>query len=339
MATIRDIAKLSGYSIGTVSRVINNRADVSPEAREKIERIIQEQNYQPNTNAKMLKQTVSSEVSVIVRGINNPFLETILEEIQIRMSEHGESVNVYFINEMDNEVETAVNLSRNIKPKGIVFLGGGVNTFRDSFDKISAPSVLVTQSADMLGFDNLSSFSTDDEEAAGQAVRQLISYGHKRIGIIGGSRKFTDENVSSSRLRGAVKTLRENGIDFSEERDHEDSLFSMEDGRRAVGRLLDRAPDITAIFALSDSLAIGAMRGLNDRGLRIPEDISIIGYDGIDYCRYSVPRLATVRQDTKLLARRCVDELLLMISYKHPAIHEVIPYELIDGESISRPCK
>ena len=100
--------ELSGYSISTVSRVLNNRADVSEKAREKIEKVIRELNYQPNENARMLKQTVSSDISVIVRGNKSIFLESILEEIQIRMGKHGESVNVQFIGETDDEVATAV---------------------------------------------------------------------------------------------------------------------------------------------------------------------------------------------------------------------------------------
>ena len=110
MTTIKDIARKSGYSIGTVSRVINNRADVSDEAREKINSVIRECNYQPNSNARMLKQVMSSEVSIIVRGSKNVFFESILEEIQIRMRNYDENINVHFIGETDNEVETAVRI-------------------------------------------------------------------------------------------------------------------------------------------------------------------------------------------------------------------------------------
>lgn len=123
MTTIKDIAKISGYSISTVSRVLNNRADVSEKAREKIEKVIRELNYQPNENARMLKQTVSSDISVIVRGNKSIFLESILEEIQIRMGKHGESVNVQFIGETDDEVATAVQIGQYLKPKGFIFLG------------------------------------------------------------------------------------------------------------------------------------------------------------------------------------------------------------------------
>ena len=186
MTTIKDIAKISGYSISTVSRVLNNRADVSEKAREKIEKVIRELNYQPNENARMLKQNVSSDISVIVRGNKSIFLESILEEIQIRMGKHGESVNVQFIGETDDEVATAVQIGQYLKPKGFIFLGGSADHFRDSFSQISLPSVLVTVDVEKLGFENLSSFTTDDEAAAGCAAGKLLSLGHKRIGIIGG---------------------------------------------------------------------------------------------------------------------------------------------------------
>ena len=107
MITIKDIAQISGYSISTVSRVINNRTDVSDAAKEKIREVIREQNYQPNENARMLKQSISTDISVIVRGNRSIFLESILEEIQIRTGKHGESINVHFIGETDRTVSQA----------------------------------------------------------------------------------------------------------------------------------------------------------------------------------------------------------------------------------------
>ncbi len=337
MATIRDIAKISGYSIGTVSRVINNRADVSPEAREIIEKVIQEQNFQPNANAKLLKQTVSSEISIIVRGVGNRFLETVLENIQIRMREHGESINVQFIQETANEIETAVQLSQQTKPVGFIFLGGSVDHFREAFSQISAPSVLVTVDAEELGFANLSSFTTDDAEAAACAVRKLAEAGHRHIGILGGYTGPSGEGISSKRLEGALAAMTEAGIVFDPGKDYEPCPFSAEGGYRAAKALLARDPELTGLFALSDSVAMGTFRAAADMRLKVPEDISLIGFDGIDDGSYTVPRLSTIRQDAALLAGRSVDDLLLRISYKRQAIHEIIPYKFVDGESVTQP--
>lgn len=344
MTTIKDIARKSGYSIGTVSRVLNNRADVSEKARKAIEEAIREYNYQPNTNAKMLKQTISSEVSVILRGNRSTFLAYILEEIQIRMREHGESINVQFIGETDDEVETAIQLGQNIKPKGIIFVGGSSYHFRKKFSQIPVPCTLITVDAAKLGFDNLSSFTTDDEEAAGFAVSKLIAKGHRRIGILGGGYSEEDygehkNDYNTLRIRGIVKELEKNGIEFDFEKDYEVCSLAPENSYQAAKKLLKRSPDLTAVFAITDSVAIGAMRAFQDMGLNVPKDISLIGFNGVNYVRFTNPRIATIRQDITSLVRKSVDDLLLRISYGSPAVHEKIPYEFVDGESIASPCK
>ena len=343
MTTIKDIAKISGYSISTVSRVLNNREDVSEKARETIEKVIRELKYQPNENARMLKQTVASDISVIVRGNKSIFLESILEEIQIRMGKHGESVNVQFIGETDDEVATAVQIGQYLKPKGFIFLGGSADHFRESFSQISLPSVLVTVDAEKLGFENLSSFTTDDEAAAGYAVGRLLSKGHRRIGILGGGRSDDEREFQSDystlRIRGAVKELEKNGIAFDFEKDYEPCAFSPESGYQAAEKLRRRSPDLTGIFAISDAMAFGAIRLYRDQELNVPGDISVLGFNGISYVRYYSPRLATIRQDVATLAWKSVDDLLLRISYGSPAVHEKIPYEYMEGESVAPPRK
>lgn len=336
MTTIRDIARLSGYSIGTVSRVINNRPDVSEAARKKIREVIVETGFQPNSNAKLLKQTTTSAITILVKGTKNFFLETILEEVQELLRSHDEAVNVVFLDELANEAETAVQIAAERKPKGLIFLGANRDYMKKSFGEVQVPSVLVTGNAEDLGFKNLSSFSTDDFDAAKEAVGCLISAGHRKIGIVGGSSTPDHGNIGTMRLEGAMAELAEENIPFDMDRCFEPCRFSSKDGYESTVKLLKRAPEITALFALSDTIAIGAMRAAKDLGSRIPEDLSMIGFDGIEYTRYSVPRLATVRQSASLLARKSVEDLLFRISYSREAVHEMIPYELITGESIAQ---
>ena len=335
MTTIKDIARISGYSIGTVSRVINNRADVSEEAREKISEIIRERGYQPNSNARKLKQVISSEVSIIVRGNKNVFFEYILEEIQIMMRGYDENINVHFIGETDNEVATAARIMSYVKPKGIIFLGGYLDTFRREFSQINLPCVLVTTGAKDLGFENLSSFTTDYYDAGRFVVNKLLSYGHTRIGILGGYSTDSSSEHKNGKITGAVEALDEKGITFDFDRDYEPCAYSAESGYEAALRLLRRSPDLTAVLAVSDSIALGAIRALKDIGRRVPEDVSVIGFDGLTYAKYSIPRLATIRQDTAMMAKKCVDDLLMRITYGGPAVHELIPYEFIEGESVA----
>jgi LacI family transcriptional regulator len=337
MTTIKDIARLSGYSIGTVSRVINQHSDVSSEARKKIEKIIAQENFQPNSNAKLLKQQIKTSVIILVKGQMNIFLEVILEEMQKILNESGEATSVTFLDEAANEVETAVHQCAERKPRGIIFLGGNINYFKKSFDQIDVPSVLVTVPASGLPFENLSSYATDDIAASAAAVEYLVRMGHKNIGIIGGSASLQRGQIGYRRLHGAINQLKKFNIPFDINKQYEPGRFSIVSGYESAMSLLKRNKKITALYCISDIIAIGAMRAVKDLNMNVPDDISIIGYDGIEYTRYSVPRLATIQQDTSGLARKSVEDLLMRINYQNrTANHEMIPFRVLTGESIKK---
>ncbi len=335
MATIKDIAKLSGYSIGTVSRVINGHPDVSDTARAAVQNVIREQNYQPNTNAKHLKQQAGTAVTIVVRGYANIFFGKMLEMVQSILTDSGEDAAVVYLDEDANEVQYAIQLAKDRRPKGFIFLGGNLEYFKKDFHRIDVPSVLLTNTAEELHMENLSSFTTDDEAAGYEVIRHLIEAGHQKIGIIGGSSSKDGSQVGYRRMVGCRRAFQEQQIVFDESLQYESSRFSVEDGYDAARRLLNRDAELTAVFAISDSIAIGAMRAIVDMGLKVPEDVTVVGYDGIDMTRFTVPRLATVRQNIEEMARRGVEDLLLRLNYARPASHAVIPFEFINGESLS----
>ena len=334
MKTIKDIADLSGYSIGTVSRVINQRPDVSEEAKSKILKIIHQEGYEPNAHARHLKQSKASAITVFVKGANSIFLNTVLEKIQRYLRENEEEVRVIFLTEDDNEIEYAIKVSRERKPKGIVFLGGDLKNFKEGFVKIPGPAVLVTGSAQNLEFDNLSSFCTDDYAGGKAAMERLLKSGHKHMAVIGGFLSDEENQVTSNRLRGARDAMQEYGIDPDQNLVYVQCQFSIDDGYNKTKELLERPNDITGIFALSDMTAIGALRAIIDCGYTVPDDISIIGFDGIIYTQYTIPRISTVRQDIDQLAKKSVEDLLFRISYPRAPVHRFIPFEVIDKESI-----
>lgn len=334
MTTIKDIAKLSGYSIGTVSRVLNNHPDVSEEARIRIESIIEEQNFAPNSNAKHLKQQKSSAVTIIVKGYQNLFFEEMLEEVQANLREAQENAVVTYLDEDDDEVTTALQLTHTKKPKGFIFLGANLELFREEFNEIDVPCVVLTNTVKGLGFDNISSFTTDDEYAGYTVINELIKKGHKRIGIIGGDDSPEGSQVSYRRLCGCYRAFREHGIPFDRTKQYVPSRYDFQGGYDAMKRLLEKSSDITAVFGLCDTVAIGAMRAINDLGMKVPDDISIVGFDGIKFGKFTNPRLNTVRQDTKILAKKGVADLLLRLKYTHSVNYEEIPFHIIERESV-----
>ena len=332
--TIKDIARLSGCGVATVSRVLNDHPDVSDETRRRVMAVVEEQGFQPNNNAKHLKQQASSSIAIIVKGTMNMLFADLVKRLQSLLRDAGQDAAVYYLDEDANEVAYALQLCRERRPMGILFLGGDRELFQAAFQGITVPCVLLTNTAGDLGFDNLSSITTDDREASRQAVRFLAGQGHRHIGMLGGN--WSCFQIGHSRYLGCLQACQELDLPFDGDRQCEPCRYSLEDGYAAAKVLLDRCPGLTAIFAVSDVTALGAMRALRDLGKRVREDISVMGYDGITIGQYSLPRLTTVRQDTQQLAERGVDALLRGITRNSPPVHELVPFQLIEGESVAR---
>ena len=260
--TIKDIAKESGYSVSTVSRVLNNRDDVSPEAEKKIRRIVAEHNFVPNGNAKHLKQIASKTICVLIKGTSNMVFSGIAEEIQTIVNKTSYTLNMIYLDEEENEVEQAIIQCRERKPLGILFLGGNPAFFREKFHEVKVPSVLVSTAGKDLGFPNLSSVATDDVEAAKCAMNYLVNQGHVHIGVIGGN--LSSSYVSEQRYIGCEKCFGEKGRIFDYDKYFVKARFDFGSAYRATEKLLEKAKDMTAIFAMSDVMAIGAIRAICD---------------------------------------------------------------------------
>ena len=332
--TIKDIARLSGYGVATVSRVLNDHPDVSEEARRRVLAVVEEQGFQPNNNAKHLKQQASTSIAIIVKGTMNLLFADLVEKLQALLREAGRDAAVYDLDEDATEVAYALELCRERKPLGIIFLGGDLELFQAGFAPIAVPCVLLTNTAEDLNFDNLSSFTTDDREAARQVVELLAGRGHRHIGLLGGNWSCTQ--ISFRRLTGCREACLRLGIPFDVDRQCVPCRYSMPEAYAATKVLMEQCPSLTAIFAVSDVMALGAIRALSDMGRRVPEDISVVGYDGLVTGQYSLPRLTTVRQDTQRLAERGVEALLRGIQRRSPPVHELVPFQLIEGESVAR---
>ena len=332
--TIKDLSAQTGYSVGTISRVLNNQPNVSQKARETILRAASECGFTLNANAKQLKQQHSNSILVLVKGTQNKVFALLVESIQDRIAETKYTLVVDYVDQDENEVLRAVQLCRERKPLGILFLGGNRESFLADFDKIAQPSVLVTNDASTFPFPNLSSVSSDDKRAGKMAIEHLISLGHRKIAIIAG--EHTHSDIGRLRYEGAIEAFREHNIAFDSETDCETVRYTCQAGYDAAQRLLKRGRDFTAIFAMSDVMAVGAIRGLRDEGKRVPEDISMVGFDGVELGEYYVPRLASVSQNLKELADRSFRMLLDNIESNSTAMYDILPVTILDRESARR---
>lgn len=329
--TIKDLAAKTGYAVGTVSRVLNNHPNVSQKARTAILAAVEESGFQLNVNARQLKQNHSTAILAIIKGTGNVVFFQMLEQIQSQLSGTRYPLHVEYMHGSQNEVRRAQALIREKKALGVLFLGGNLDNFRGDFAGLDVSSVLVTNNAESLGFENLSSVCVDDRSAAREAVRSLISQGHRKIAVIGGHRVYSD--ACRNRWLGVLDAMAEAGLTIDPEEDYATAYFSPEGGCTGAQELLARKREFSAIFAMSDLMAMGAIRTLLDHGLRVPEDVSVIGFDGIPLGEFLVPRLSSVAQPTVDMARRSVELLLDAIENGADARHESVPFTLLSRET------
>ena len=331
--TIKDLARETGYSVGTVSRVLNNHPNVSENAKKTILEAVDKHDFILNTSAKNLKQQQSETIITIVKGNSNELFASMLETIQSLFAGTDYTLVTDFMDEDDNEVLHARQLCRDKKPKGILFLGGNNKNFQEDFDKIKVPCVLVTNDASELDFQNLSSVTTNDCMAARCAVNYLMENGHTRIALIGGS---TASDTSRLRYKGWEEAHRQRGMKLDQSGPDISGKYSFKSGDEAMDQLLSRGIKVTAVFAMADVMAIGAISAICDYGLRVPQDISVVGFDGIQIGEYYCPKITTIEQNAKQLAKRSYEMLVECIEQNAPARHEYIPFRLKCRQSVRK---
>lgn len=331
--TIKDLAEITGYGVGTISRVLNNQPNVSEKARRIILQAVEDSGFQINIHAKQLKAHATS-ILVVVKGTANEMFSEMVETIQNRIAQTHYPLHVDYMDEDNNEVLRAIHLCREKKPLGILFLGGNSQNFLKDFDKIDIPCVLVSNDASGLPFANLSSVCTDDRQAARCAMDSLIALGHRKFAIVGGDRQVSD--TSRLRYEGCLQSFHNHGIEYDEELDYQGVRFSYQDGYNATQQLISNGRPFTALFAIADVMAIGAIRALHNNGLRVPEDVSVMGFDGLPLGSFLVPQLTTVTQSVQLMALRSVEILIERIQHGGDACHESVPYTIYQRESTRR---
>lgn len=331
--TIKDLAEKTGYGVATVSRVLNDQPNVSPKAREAILKAVEESGFQINANARHLKSHARS-ILVVVKGTANEMFSEMVETIQSLVARTHYPLHVDYMDEDANEVLRAIQLLPEKKPLGILFLGGNSRNFLNDFDRIDIPCVLVSSSGEGLPFENLSSVTTDDRQAARCAMDSLIALGHRKFAIVGGCREVSD--IARLRYEGCMDSFRKHGIDYDDTLDYEGVRFSYQDGYDATQRLIAAGREFTALFAAADVMAIGAIRALHNNGLRVPQDVSVMGFDGLLLSSFLVPQLSTVIQSTKAMASRAVEILIDRIENGGEASHEFVQYSLAQRESTRR---
>lgn len=331
--TIKDIARACGVGVSTVSRVLNNRPDVSDEVRQRVLAEVERQGYIPNNSARDLVKTQSDAIGVVTRGIGNPFFSDLLKTITREIDRSGFTMVLRQINSDEDEVKAGAILEREKKLRGLIFLGGRFDYTSAELSLIGVPYVCCsyTNRFGTLNAEDYAYVSIDDYQTAYRAVSELIRLGHRHVAALLPS--CTDRSISQLRYKGYCAALEEHGITVDSNPVEETGSYDMSAAYHAMLDLLERNRDFTAVFTVSDMMAMAAIKALTDHGLKVPENCSVIAIDGLNMSEYTIPTLTTMVQPTEEMGRESVGILLEMIEGAPPR-HLQLETRLRKGGSV-----
>lgn len=325
MSNIRDVARLAGVSVATVSRALSNPEKVSPESLAKVHKAIAEVGYRPNMLARNFRSARAYAVVVLVPDIANPFYSLFIRALEDRAHQKGYAV---LLGDTRGTPEREIEYIRRVETR----LADGIVQLRPSSEKSqnNIPPDVPCVNACGCEYTTGPAIRIDNRGAAKSMVNYLISLGHKRIGVISG---LKDNPHAIDRLQGYKEALAEAGIPFEKELIAEGD-FTMWSGLNAAFQFCNMKNRPTAIFSMNDEMAIGAMQTLKNQGIKIPEDMSVTGFDDIAYAKYSDPSLTTISQPAEEMGKMAMDMLLKVIEGEPLSQREcVLPTEFIIRKS------
>lgn len=333
--TIKELAELCGVAVSTVSRAMNDRSDVNPQTRARILAAAEKYGYIPNTSARSLKISSTNTIAVIIQGETSPLLLQILSLLESSLADHGYGLILSHVSDGSAHAATIARMVNERKYSGVVFLGrygdemsGGGPDLGRNLAEIGVPMVFCT-TADFSGSTwNHSSVSVDDRAGGYELTRYLLDAGHRRIAFVGAQEKGDRQHVWALRNAGYRDALLEAGLEVDPTlilpAAHARGIYTMESGYESTrAHLESHGVDFTAMVAVCDAVAVGAIRALHEAGLQVPRDCSVTGFDDLDIARYSTPSLTTIAQPLEDIAATTARVLLLAVDQPDSVAEQV----------------
>lgn len=330
---LKTIAKEAGVSTATVSNVINgNHHKVSQATIEKVQRIIQELDYQPNATARSLASKKSRIIGVVVSNIDswdnfssNPHYAHLMALLENYIRNQG----YYMMLRCVNQCRESIPLFSSWNVDGMIFFGTVPSDIEEIKRSVKVPAVFIDAYAQDQQINNV---GVDDYKGGYLSAKYLLEKGHRNIAFVGSGVEYY--GVMGQRFQGFLQACRERGMDLPQSHVY-DCQTTYEQGVEVGKRIAASRADVTAVASMSDIVAIGLMEGLRLGGKRVPEDVSVIGFDNLLECQYTYPRLTTISQNTEQKARRVGDHLMQMIREEQLFITtELNDVELVERDSV-----
>ena len=335
--SIDDIAKYAGVSKSTVSRILSNKGKFAEDTRDKVLQVVKKLNYSPSMIARSLRNRRTKAVGLLLPNIANPFFSEIMKGVEDVASENGYVVILCSSNEDTEKEFMYFHIFENRWIDGIIY--SGVTGTKEEAQNIR---VVLEQEIPVVLMDReiedyfASVVMIDNEKAAYDATTYCLELGHKRIGFIAAPLKV---RIFAKRLEGYRKALQKYGIEFDESLVVEDNM-TIKSGSLAGKELLARKDPPTAIFGSNDLMAIGAIKEIQGSGLKVPENISIIGFDDILTASLVTPSLTTIAQPKYEMGVEAMNLLIRMIEKKGASKSKIVlDTQLVVRESTAPPAQ
>lgn len=325
MATIRDVSKIAGVSVATVSRTISKPDKVSEKTRKLVNDAIKQTNYKPDILARNFRTRKSSTIVVLVPDIANPFFSRVIRGIEQTAQRLGYAVLLGDTQGLREREITYANMVQTSQADGIIQLDCQI-PFEDKNDCTSP----IVNACDCVRGTNMPTVQLDNVAAAKEMAKHIISLGHTDIGIISGPENST---ITNDRLRGFKQALEEAGLRYNPS-NRKFGDYSLPSGAMAASDLLSKPTPPTAILCMNDEMAIGTIRQAKKMGFSVPDDISVSGFDDISFAEFFDPPLTTIAQPAEDFGSNAMEMLFDLINDKEPENKNILlPFNLIIRES------
>lgn len=314
MITIKDISRISGFSVTTVSKALNNYPDIATKTKQHIKKICSEVGYIPNATAQSLVSKKSYTIGIIFEemsgvGLQHPLFSKILESFKKEVELFGYDIMFLSKSQVNGHSSSYYQHSIRKQVEGILILCAEFNS--DEMEELYQSEIPVT----IIDFSNqkLVNITSNNKEGVKLAVEHLIDLGHTKIANIHGS---LDTYIGEQRERYFLEVMAQHGLNVPQEYLVNGELFTKEEGYVGMKQLMQLEDQPTAVICASDMLAIGAIKAIQENNKLVPDDYSIIGFDGINIGQLISPRLTTIKQDTEKMGAIAAKEILKMIRAK-----------------------
>lgn len=324
MATLRDVAKETGLSVTTVSRVLNDRGYISKETRENVYTAMKKLNYQPNELARSLSKQTRNTVGVIVPHLDHPYFSKLISNLETAAYEHKYKILLFNSKEKDEKEKEYLEMCKKNQVAGIILCSGTVST--ENFEGLDVPLITIERYLE----NGTACIECDNIEGGRLAATRLAESGCKNVLFLSGLKDM--KMPADQREEGFAEVCEQKGIKYLEI-PTDSNLYATLDYRDYIDKILHDYPQTDGVFASSDVIAAQVIQVCHKRGIEIPRDMKLVGFDDVSISALTTPAITTIRQPIKEMAHLAIS--LIQSANKKQIVprRTILPVKLVERET------